>query len=997
MVNVLSQGDNELVTLDYSDLLQKITQILKNNNIFKLSENSDRLLIDIDEVANQVANLQIQNPLTSAIGVRSATINFTPQFREKFPKLIRNIRDCLRQSLESNLGQNPSIGEFVNSLITPLEQFQGNQNQKLGFTFAFNKQFPNLQKQKLILDRQSPGSGSLLKFHKLTIRVQNTNQFTQQLRQGLENYIEQIAESETESEDLNDILAGMVRSDRSDFHRLQRIVDTETLGKLKKEAKIRYLEYLRDNCETTDKVGKIYLQDLIRRLRLIETYINDPTKADDYYEVNYANTRINYREVFSRSEVLDALPIITIVAGNLGESTDKNQGGREFIFGLKMKLNNAVQALGGDDVFDYNLTLIDPTSKKHQEELKSKQNFGAKVLRLAFLYYFVFASRSNPEAEDYNPNSELEYDPVSVFDQKVLPILRSSDDGEKNKLFLKLLEGFAKYKAKLKVNKLKQFLKDIIEKQTILPTRNYPIQIGVRNGILERDIDSIFSKQTFFDDVVATNHKECLRFISIGESYIDETALCQLPANITIEDIRYFTSQESQEFKMGYEIKDIGTLPILWVPETCMKTYKDAFMQHKLILFRYNNRRLDDDNKELDSTKAFIYRFTFSLLGYLCLNILLESIPNSLFIPMVRLHEGDRKNPAPSEKFVAHFAKSLSHLLSEKHRVSSQGFRIHNLNKHSINNGLSSLYSVLPKKFRFSDASNTPNLKKLAIIVVSSLESDAMRSNRNRFNRISNLQGEVIGINRRDNGIIDLEILKTISDNYHNERLYRDPPILLDTVNNLYEDGYRNFLYIAQAPYTSTLNITQTDENEGLYFMSPKLIEELKGNRQDIKIYPIFFDKYYVRRSRNLHSSSFYIQDTRQLYDLAEDPSQKVVMFFNLFNGITVGKNEERFYNGVISYSTLLKVYSDILNDKDIMMGLIDDDSTLKNDILQYLTLFHFSRFEKDSNISLKLDPYQNIIGEEAFSKLSVFNHIRGEIEFNSLAFLTEVKQVLNV
>lgn len=209
MVNVLSQGDNELVTLDYGDLLQKIIQILKNKNIFKLSEKGDRLLIDIDEVANQVANLQIQNPLTSAIGVRSATINFTPQFRDKFPKLIRNIRDCLRQSLEFNLGQSISISEFVNSLITPLEHFQGNQNQKLGFTFAFNKQFPNLQKQKLILDRQSTGSASLLKFHKLTIRVQNTNQFTQQLRQGLENYSEQIAETETESEDLKDILAGI--------------------------------------------------------------------------------------------------------------------------------------------------------------------------------------------------------------------------------------------------------------------------------------------------------------------------------------------------------------------------------------------------------------------------------------------------------------------------------------------------------------------------------------------------------------------------------------------------------------------------------------------------------------------------------------------------------------------------------------------------------------------------------------------------------------------
>lgn len=48
MVNVLSQGDNELVTLDYGDLLQKIIQILKNKNIFKFSEKGDRLLMEID-------------------------------------------------------------------------------------------------------------------------------------------------------------------------------------------------------------------------------------------------------------------------------------------------------------------------------------------------------------------------------------------------------------------------------------------------------------------------------------------------------------------------------------------------------------------------------------------------------------------------------------------------------------------------------------------------------------------------------------------------------------------------------------------------------------------------------------------------------------------------------------------------------------------------------------------------------------------------------------
>ena len=43
-----------------------------------------------------------------------------------------------------------------------------------------------------------------------------------------------------------------------------------------------------------------------------------------------------------------------------------------------------------------------------------------------------------------------------------------------------------------------------------------------------------------------------------------------------------------------------------------------------------------------------------------------------------------------------------------------------------------------------------------------------------------------------------------------------------------------------------------------------------------------------------------------------------------------------------------------------------------------------------------KLDPYQNLIGDESVSKLALFPHIRVKADFNSLAFLTYIKQILN-
>jgi hypothetical protein len=997
-VNILQQGDGDLVAVNYSDLLEKILRALRSENPFRISGDRRKLLVDIDKLAASLAtSAQVQNPLESSQGVRSASVNFSRGFREGFPGKVREIRECLREKLESALGETGSIQELVASLITrDLQSFPKTRGQ-LGFAYDFGKRYDDLVKQKLSLEFDRPGGESLLKFHKLTIAVRNINEFQDNLRRGLENYIEQEVpwESEEDKSDLYSALDRLEIEEYSDFYRLQEIVDTETLGKLKKEAKITYLEYLVENIETQDTLGLIYLRDLLRRLRLIEEYIS-ADRVDADYEVNYAGATVNYKDAFSRAEALDALPIIPIVGGYLGENTDRSGGEIQFVFGLKLKFAGKVQAQGGDEVFDYNLDIINPDSQKHQEEIADsakQESFAKQVLRRVFLYFFVFASRSNPLAPNYSPESELEYDPIAGF-EKVLPVLQGDNEEAKKKLFRGIVRGFNEYNVRSKISRLRELLRNFLDRQTILPTRTYPIQIAVRKGILNRDIDSMING-AFFGEVLGRNPKECLRYIGIGGAHVDEDALCQLPASITVEDIRYFPAEQREKFSWEYDIKGISALPVAWVPKQnpCWEAYTRNLEQNKLVLFPYDNTRLNENNpNRLDTTQAFVYQFTWAVLALICLNLLLENAPDNLFVPMVRLHEGDDKNPFPVEKFLANLSKGLSHLLNEKCRCSSQGFRVKKLDQNTIRNGLSSLYSVLPKKFRFVE--EFPTLEKLAIIIVSSVESDARTGSRNRNRRISNLLGEVVSVTRQADGTVRLEILKTFSDNYPNWRIYREAPVLVNTVDNLYREGYRHFLYIAQAPYSSTLHITRSQGEEELYFMSPRLIEELKGERHDIKIYPVFFDKYYVRKLKDPGVGSLYVSNTEQLTSLSRDPQQQAVVFFNLFNGITVGKKEERFYNGVVSYATLVNIYEGILDDMDIRQGLLDD-TPLKADLLQYLTLFHFSRFERNNNISLKLDPYENIIGDESFGKLSIFNHMRGEIEFNALAFMTEVKKAL--
>ncbi|MEG3858870.1 hypothetical protein [Microcoleus sp. herbarium12] len=1002
-MNILRLGDDDLVPVDYGDLLDKTLETLQTKNPFSVSEDNRRLLIDIDAIAADVSRKQVRQPLGSLERqADSATVNLPPEIEEHFGSQVRQIRESLRQHLELKLPSNTSIESFVANLISPLDSpsFRGN-GQELGFKYDFGTRHPSLEKERLTLESRGAGSHAALKLHKLTVTVRNTDIFAQELKQGLQNYINENAESNDDQQELNHRLDEMVKNSDSDFHKLIRLVDKETLGKIQKEAKITYLEYLLEHirASSTDTVGIIYLEDLIRRLRLIEEYINDPNKSDGDYEVNYAGVRVNYREIFARSEFLDALPIIPIVAGYLGESTDNSRNERKFIFGLKIKFDNSVQARGGKDVFEYNLNLLNPDSEEHQAEFKEDYNpetFVRKLLKIALLYYFVLASRNDPLAQNYNPESELNHQPRAIFEQRVLPVLQGSNDEAKKELFRNFIKGLNQFNIKYKITHLRKMLRGFLERQTILPTRTETRHVNLKIGLVE-DIDNILRNGKFFNEIMEQNYKQTLHYITVKEPSVDEKSICQLPVNISIEDVRYFPTDERQTFSMEYNIRNVDILPVASVPESRMSVYNDFLKQYKLLLFRYNNRRLDGGDQGLQPAAIFVYKFTMLLLSYICLRILLENTADNLFIPMVRLHEGDEKHPSPSEKFMANLSKTLSHVLSEKQRSTSQGFRIKKTpNGYTIRNGLSSLYSILPKKFRFDDnVQLAPELDKLAIIVVSSRDSDAKRSNQNRFQRQASLIGEVVGINRLDDSTIQVEMLKTLSENYSVSRLYSEPLILEDVMSQLYQQGYRNFAYISQAPYMSTLHITQTEEDEELSFMSKKLLRTLKGERRDIKIYPIFFDKYYVRSFLGDRGKSFYIQDAMELESLFADTSQQAVMFFNLFNGIKV-KEEKNFYNGVISYSTLLHIYEGILDDQDIHQGLIYDGA-IKDTILHYLTIFHFSRYEARHNISLKLDPYERIIGDESVGALSVFSHAGGSADFNSLAFLNKVREVFNV
>jgi len=997
----------DLANVDYTDLLTKILQVLKEKQIFTISKDNQRVFININELVNEVIKLNPENPLGNERLFGAATLNFSANSQDSFDKKIKEIVAYIQQHLTTAIQNNPgneSIDrfEFIKNLFTELQTFQTTKKpSKLDLSYDFPPS-SQLEKQRLTLKKdENRKQKQLLKAHKVTISVDKPRDFYTALVTGINNFIDTKFANFSDREELTYILENLKENTNSDIYRLQNLVNQETLGKLKKLAQIKYLEFLLENLDekASDKnfKAKIYLEDLIRRLKLLEDYINDTNKADGDYQVSYEGISVNYQTMFSRSEAYDKLPIIPIVEGYLGENEDPKREKIEFTFGLKLKLDGKVQTDGGKNVFERNLNLLNPDSEEHKKEIADDSRrftFVNKVLKIAFLYYFIFASRQDPDAANYNPKAELDYDPVAKF-ATVLSILKGNDDAAKKQIFRKLVEGFEKFKIQQKIDTLKEVLANLIKRETPFSPTHYPVHISVKQSILEDDIDTITTRDTFFKEKLQENFKDCLKYINLGNPSTQTNLLVSLSANITISEIHFLETEDRETFSMEYDIpQNINMLPVVFLPyenEICKKFYTANLQHRNLLIFPH---RLE--TPKLEKHQEFIYKIAYSLLAYLCLHVILEKQIKP-FIPLLRIHLKEKTDEtATIEKFMVSVTKLLSHLFKEEYLSNEQGIVITNPDKvkHKIPNVLSSLYSVVPKKFTLhnSEKFKFENLDKLAIIVVSSRESDAKKG---VTTKKSNLIGEIITLQMEAQSV-RFQLFKTFSQNFEDhQKMYEYPTVVVDNVDKLYQKGYKHFIYIAKVPYSTTLHITQAEKNAELFFMSENVIKALKKERHDIKIYPMFFDKYYAVKLPGKKSTSLYIQDTLELTNLAEDKNKQSVIFFNLFNGFSLPGDSK--YNGVMSYATLLNIYDEtVLDDKDIREGLIYDDSQLKNEILQCLTLFHFSRYEKSRDVQLKLDPYQNLIGDESVSQAVMFQHGRIKVNFNSLAFLTHIKGILS-
>ncbi|MGB8347312.1 MAG: hypothetical protein WCD86_20670, partial [Ktedonobacteraceae bacterium] len=321
-----------------------------------------------------------------------------------------------------------------------------------------------------------------------------------------------------------------------------------------------------------------------------------------------------------------------------------------------------------------------------------------------------------------------------------------------------------------------------------------------------------------------------------------------------------------------------------------------------------------------------------------------------------------------------------------------------------LQNALYSLYSALPRQFRLTSHAMVstpaqPQLEKLAIIVVSSRRCDVNKKAPEYYQ--ATVFGEIVGIERLPTGYARVGTLSTFSANQPSDQLYKRPEAILEQIKACYAKGYRRFLYVARAPYSSTLHISDSGSDEELFFMNRDIIQAMREVSSEIKVYPVFCDKYYVvNQKRHIRKvsqvDSLYVDDIGELSNLVADPSKQSLVFLNLFSGASVTR---QVYNGVMSYAALINVYeNDPTYDQYIWADLLNERTALsiKGDLLDYITLLHFSRYEKPRDSGFKLDPYRRTIGDTSVGKVAIFPHMKGPVHFNALAFVTLVRAVLH-
>nr|BBH86539.1 hypothetical protein KTC_12900 [Thermosporothrix sp. COM3] len=1060
MMNKVERSDLPLAKCDYMHVLEVIEELLKAD--FRQIETGDRsayfsvallkaaqehghapLLsptFDVDALASQIGARFTEShasPFEHQAETADAAISI-PEFekRKEFYRTIQTILHLMRKCLHAELqrstpdGQPMSLHALMRNLVIrpgKIVPEHGEEKEAHLRRLLYEKleETVELQKKSVVIGTKE-ARDPWLTGHRLTLAVKGVQNFFRQLVGGIQTHLERLRAkhahvTEADMQRARDALHAMQLQEHSELQILKEAVLGQSIARIFRECQLLYLDYLLKRictCEKIDTRNARLLEHLIVRLRALDSFSH---KHDDaFYQVTLKREVYDTKRLLTLASAFDPLPVLPEIGGMLSEAS--LEGEKTFAVGVKLKLNSAVYTHGGsgESVYVYNMALLDAEAglyKRRKESITYEKHFYEEVLRIALLYPVLYRL------------DDASFDVVAYLEEKVFPVLTTGTEEEKTALFKQIKEDIDRSGAMRNVQALRELLKEFMEQAPVEPDMcPQTLVLSLKETVLNHDLDTICTEQRFFRDVnLADQPETILKHIAVEQEGTCRNALCTLPLQVRFEPLHYYPADdEVKEYSVKYAWERLGMLPVLLIPpdkenEALQLALGD--LNRVTLYYRKHGRRFGSEG-------AFAYRFAYLTLAYTFAKMLATytkvADARRLFIPVICIcdrkgggheyKENDAKKSIKEagmyrlseEEFVYSVARLLEFMLSQDHLSGSQSFQrvpIHGVDKGPCMSGDEhlSLSSMLPCVFsRKEPEQRSHQLKKLAVVQVTSCACNRTKAGRDDHS-VSTLYGQVIGIERRSDGCLHLGPLTTFSTNMRHDEMFKRPHALFRQIEHCIARGYHHFLYIADAPYSRSLHIS--DVGSGPCFMSEGMIRALRellyeenGKIARIWVYPIFGDTSYVVNRRGPQNPqngySLYVDEGGEL--VHRMGGGKVATFLHL----CLDKNESKpfSYRNVTAYSTPLHLYKDdAIYERYIRDDLLHcgEQSPLRSELLEMLAMLHFWRFEL--NGWYRLYPDQKAIEIDSIGMQATYPGMRSGINFNGLAYLTEVRAALRM
>ncbi len=948
MKNILLDISPELSTIDYTPILKKIEQ-----NLEKIEIQSTKSAIRFNNLATLSASITKQLSSESITKLLNIDTNKKPSYvtlNHKSPvEFSENIKRLYENIKASSITIDTPLSDMKNTTNQSYQSYQTNKTNKTNqpkVNFGVNYFFRDtvLNKQLITFEKGHKLDESL-RIDYVEIKI-DINEVSDQLKKNIEDLLTQDMDDEQElDERVEDIHDG-----KYGVQNMIDILNNNSLARIKRTISYLYMDYLLKNYAQKEQVAVIDYKlatNYVKRFILLEDYLKQlVTESQQNQKITVEQFEYNLCNLLCEGHAFDAVPFIGKVDGILLE--DRTEESKVFKIALKMKLNGTVASTGQSSLL-YNISQM----RKELEEGKTD-----KVIRKLFLFTFLLLGLDNDE-----------YDPVQMWKS----IKDNIQKGNIKKLIERLHKRLIQDKDGVEtIRQLGTLFTNITNYRA--STLKMPSVVYEKNLVLYKGaLDDDYEQGDVFRPV--QRNTEYLQDIAVVDrDGADKSYLINMPININIQSKSLYKTGEADKTTISYITDQLKVLPVIFYPDNKDLDLSQAREKIKNI-FTIKIPYLEDE-----ILSNVIYSTVYTTLVYMLLEKHLNRYGKDLYIPIMRIHSVKQTDKVDG---IRNIGKVLENILNNKYRAMSQGFKYDaNDAEYRYYNAVSSMYNGVPRRVALS------NVGKVAVIAVTSRKCDSSYSTKHSINL---LIGEVILVGEDKGGNIVCDMWRTFSDYYSEDKLYNNPVIIADVINEIYNMGYKQIIYVAKTPYSSQINITDTIQN--MFFMNEDVLKMILEDKKDLEVYPVYFEQFMARNCKE-GVEALYVSDTKEMNKHITNNHKAIMEVLNLYSGKNVStRNRDRYYASVVIYSTLYNMYKDETINKRIYKGLIENTAT-KEKLIEALITLHYMRYEAHNNKTIKINPYNRLIGDDGVASKSILEDEK-HLRFNLLAYLTDVRKVL--